>query len=175
MSFRNPTPEETEARFAALLAGPIVVPPPDEGAAPADLPLLLRLANARVETQIRQATDEAGLQITAAGVHVLRQCRYVGKRVASLAEHLQISRQAAFQIANRLVAAGLVERGSSAHGPVVELTEEGHAVVREVTAVLTDVIEAWLVQLREGRLTQLCADLELLAEPPGARWRNIGG
>jgi hypothetical protein len=75
MSFWNPTPEETEAAFAALLAGPIVAPPADEGASPADLPLLLRLANARVEVQIRQTTDEAGLDLTPAAVHVLRSAK----------------------------------------------------------------------------------------------------
>lgn len=175
MSFRNPTPEETEARFAALLASPILgVPADEQEASPADLPLLLRLANARVEEQIRRATDEAGLELSAAAVHLLRQCRYTGKRIASLAEHLQISRQAAFQVVNRLATEGLVERTVSAYGPVVELTEDGHTVVREVTAVLTEVMETWLVQLREGRLTELCSDLELLTEPPGARWRNLG-
>jgi hypothetical protein len=35
-------------------------------------------------------------------------------------------------------------------------------------------MEAWLVQLREGRLNDLVADLEVLTEPPGARWRNLG-
>ena len=173
MPFREFTPDETEAAFAALLAGPVVAPPA-EGAAAADLPLLLRLANARVETQMRQATDETGLRISAAGVHVLRQCRYVGKPLASLAEHLQISRQAAFQLAARLEAAGLVERTAGTHGPLVELSHEGRSVVGEVTEVLTDLIEAWLVQLREDRLSELRADLELLAEPPGARWRNLG-
>lgn len=175
MSFLNPTPEETEARFAALLASPIVAPPPDDGASAADLPLLLRLANARVEAEIRRATQSAGLDLTSPAVHALRQCRYVGKRVASLAEHLQVSRQAAFQVVTRLERAGLVERTPSRHGPLVELTDDGHAVVREVTAVLTEVMEVWLTQLRENRLRQLCADLELLAEPPGTRWRNLGG
>ena len=36
------------------------------------------------------------------------------------------------------------------------------------------VIEGWLVHLRDGRLEQLCSDLEELTEPPGARWRNLG-
>ena len=54
------------------------------------------------------------------------------------------------------------------------LTDEGRGLVREVTAALTEIIEAWLVQLREGRLEQLCSDLEVLSEPPGARWRNLG-
>ena len=53
-------------------------------------------------------------------------------------------------------------------------TDEGRELVREVTAALTAIIEAWLVQLREDRLHQLCSDLEVLTEPPGARWRNLG-
>jgi hypothetical protein len=43
-----------------------------------------------------------------------------------------------------------------------------------VTAALTEIIEAWLLHLREDRLEQLCSDLEVLTEPPGARWRNLG-
>ena len=174
MSWLNPTPEETEARFAALLNGPVVGVPADEGAAPADLPLLIRLSNARVEGQIRAATTDCGLDLSPAAVHVLRSCRYSGKPLASIAQHLQVSRQAAFPVVNRLVAAGLVERTASLRGPLVELSEEGRAAVREVTAALSGLMEAWLVQLREDRLEQLCADLEVLSEPPGARWRNLG-
>jgi DNA-binding MarR family transcriptional regulator len=165
--------ERAEAAFAALLAGPVVAAPADEGTTPADLPLLLRLANARVETLISQATRDTGYTLTPAAVHVLRHCRYAGKPVASLAEHLHVSRQAAFQVVNRLVAAGLAERTPGTHGPLVELTDEGTDVVREVTAILTQVMETWLVQVGEDRLTQLCADLELMAEPPGARWRGL--
>ena len=59
-------------------------------------------------------------------------------------------------------------------GPLVVLTDEGRGVVREVTIALSELMETWLVQLRDGRLDQLVADLEVLAEPPGARWRNLG-
>jgi len=174
MAWLPPTPEQTEAAFAALLAGPVVAPLPDEADSPADLPLLLRLANARVEEQIRQSTEATGLRLTPAAVHVLRVCRVVEKPLGSIAEHLQVSRQAAFQVVNRLAAEGLVERTATGRAARVGLTDEGHAVVREVTAVLTEVIHDWLVQLREGRLRQLCADLEVLSERPGARWRQLG-
>lgn len=175
MSFRNPTPEETDARFAALLAGPIVTAPLDEGSTPADLPLLLRLANARVEQQMRRVTTDLGHPgLTPAAVHTLRVCSHGGKRLASIAEHLLVSRQAAAQVVNGLERTGLVERGVTERGPLVASTDEGLALVREVTAALTELIEAWLVHLPEDRLEQLTADLDVLTEPPGARWRQLG-
>jgi DNA-binding MarR family transcriptional regulator len=175
MSFRNPTPEETDARFAALLAGPIVTAPADEGAAPADLPLLLRLANARVEHQLRRATTELGCPgLSPAAIHAMRVCSHGGKRLVSIADHLLVSRQAAAQVVDRLEKDGLVERTPTARGPLVMQTDEGRELAREVNASLTEIIEAWLVQLRGDRLEQLCSDLEVLTEPPGARWRNLG-
>ena len=118
-------PQRKLTRFAALLAGPIVTAPPDDGPTPADLPLQLRLANAHVEQQMRQAVQDLGRPgLTPAAVHAMRACSYGGKRLVSIADHLLVSRQAAAQVVDRL--------------------------------------------------EQLCSDLEVLAERPGARWRNLG-
>ena len=104
----------------------------------------------------------------------MRACSYGGQRLVSIADQLLVSRQAAAQVVVRLEKDGLMERTPTARGPLVMLTDDGRELVREVTAALTEIIEAWLLHLREDRLEQLCSDLEVLTEPPGARWRNLG-
>jgi DNA-binding MarR family transcriptional regulator len=75
---------------------------------------------------------------------------------------------------DRLEKEGLVERVATGRGPLVMPTDEGTGLMREVTVALSELIETWLVHLRDDQLEQLCADLGILAEPPGARWRNLG-
>lgn len=142
-----------------------------------DVPLLLRLANQRVERDLRDLARSEGLRgLTPTAMQVLRLCSRHGKPIVSLAERLLVSPQAVGQVVTRLENSGLVERGPHpmwGSSILVVPTAAGLGVVAALNASLQELAGIWADDLPPGRLDLLAADLETLAAPPGARWRGV--
>jgi DNA-binding MarR family transcriptional regulator len=89
--------------------------------------------------------------------------------VTDLAGHLSVTRQAAAQLVDELVAKGYVERRphpGDARARLVTLTPKGWACTRAAEAAMTDTIRPWAAALGEPRLLALTSDL-LSISPDG--------
>ena len=89
--------------------------------------------------------------------------------VTDLAEHLDVTRQAAAQIVDDLVAKGYVVRRphpADGRARLVQLTQKGWACTRAAEAAMTEVIQPWAAELGEERTHDLLRDLLRIA-PPG--------
>jgi len=89
-----------------------------------------------------------------------------GATVTDLAEHLDMTRQAAAQLVDDLVAKGYVERlphPADGRARLVVLTEKGWACTRAAEAAMTEVVAPWVAELGEERLHALLADLLRIA------------
>jgi DNA-binding MarR family transcriptional regulator len=97
-----------------------------------------------------------------------------GATVTELAEHLDITRQAAAQLADELIAKGYIERRRhpvDARARLLVLTEKGWACTRAAEAAITETVAAWEGRLGAQRLRSLAADLEGIA--PGGPLRPL--
>ena len=86
--------------------------------------------------------------------------------ITQLAEHLDVTRQAAAQLADELVAKGYVERRehpADARARLLVLTEKGWACTRAAEAAIADTMAAWAAVLGEERLRSLASDLARIA------------
>ncbi len=89
-----------------------------------------------------------------------------GATVTQLAEHLDVTRQAAAQLVDELVAKGYVERRPhprDARARLIVLTEKGRACTRAAEAAITDTLGPWEAALGPERLLALREDLLRLA------------
>jgi DNA-binding MarR family transcriptional regulator len=86
--------------------------------------------------------------------------------VTDLAGHLGVTRQAAAQLVDELVAKGYVERRphpGDARARLVTLTPKGWACTQAAEAAITDTIRPWAAALGEQRLLALTSDLLRMA------------
>jgi DNA-binding MarR family transcriptional regulator len=89
-----------------------------------------------------------------------------GGTVTDIAEHLGVTRQAASQIVDELVAKGYVERRphpSDARARLVVLTERGRRCTRAAEDAAVDALESWEDTVGERRLLALRDQLVRLA------------
>ncbi|WP_244876617.1 MarR family winged helix-turn-helix transcriptional regulator [Winogradskya consettensis] len=91
-----------------------------------------------------------------------------GATVVQLAEHLDVTKQAASQMVDELVRKGYVERRphpDDARAKLITLTARGVACTRAAEEAATEVLEPWAARLGPQRLAALRADLTGLATP----------
>jgi DNA-binding MarR family transcriptional regulator len=89
-----------------------------------------------------------------------------GATITQLAEHLDVTRQAAAQLVDELLAKGYVERHphpGDARARLITLTEKGRACTRAAEAAMTDAVRPWAAALGEQRLLALRDDLLRIA------------
>jgi DNA-binding MarR family transcriptional regulator len=89
-----------------------------------------------------------------------------GATISELAEHLDVTRQAAAQLADELVAKGYVVRRphpDDARARLIVLTEKGWACTRAAEAAIAETVARWQAALGEGRLRDLADDLAAVA------------
>ena len=89
-----------------------------------------------------------------------------GATITQLAEHLDVTRQAAAQLVDELIAKGYVQRGrhpDDARARLVTLTDRGWACTRAAEAAMADTVRPWAAILGEERLGALQDDLLRLA------------
>ncbi len=92
-----------------------------------------------------------------------------GATITQLAGHLDVTRQAASQLVDELIAKGYVERGhhpDDARARLIVLTDKGWACTRAADAAMADAVRPWVAVLGERRLLAVRDDLVRLA-PPG--------
>jgi DNA-binding MarR family transcriptional regulator len=89
-----------------------------------------------------------------------------GATITELAEHLDVTRQAAAQLADELVTKGYVERRphpEDARARLIVLTEKGWACTRAAEAAIAETVAGWQATLGAGRLRDLADDLAGIA------------
>jgi DNA-binding MarR family transcriptional regulator len=92
-----------------------------------------------------------------------------GATITQLAEHLDVTRQAAAQLVDELVAKGYVERRPhprDARARLIVLTGKGHACTQAAQAAITETLRPWETALGPDRLLSLRDDL-LRVAPDG--------
>lgn len=91
-----------------------------------------------------------------------------GATIVELAQHLGVTKQAAGQMVDDLVAKGYVERRphpTDARARLVVLTDRGWACTRAADAAAEETLRPWAEQIGERRLNELRADLARIAAP----------
>jgi DNA-binding MarR family transcriptional regulator len=89
-----------------------------------------------------------------------------GATITQLAEHLDITRQAAAQLVDELLAKGYVQRQphpEDARARLITLTDKGWACTRAAEAAIADTTRPWAAALGERRLRTLRDDLLRIA------------
>jgi DNA-binding MarR family transcriptional regulator len=89
-----------------------------------------------------------------------------GATITQLAEHLDVTRQAAAQLVDELIAKGYVERHphpADARARLITLTGKGWACTRAADAAMAETVGAWAATLGERRLLALRDDLVRVA------------
>jgi DNA-binding MarR family transcriptional regulator len=89
-----------------------------------------------------------------------------GATITQLAEHLDITRQAAAQLADELVSKGYIERREhpvDARARLLVLTGKGWACTRAAESAIADTVAAWAAVIGEERLRSLASDLARIA------------
>ena len=97
-----------------------------------------------------------------------------GATITQLAEHLDVTRQAAAQLVDELSAKGYVERRPhprDARARLIVLTEKGWACTQAAEAAISDTLRPWEAALGPERLLALRDDLLRVA--PGGPLRPI--
>jgi DNA-binding MarR family transcriptional regulator len=95
-----------------------------------------------------------------------------GATVTELAAHLGVTRQAAAQLVDELVAKGYVQRRphpGDGRAQLVVLTERGWACTRAATEAAGVTVRNWENAVSENRLRALGADLAAIAPAGGLR------
>jgi DNA-binding MarR family transcriptional regulator len=95
-----------------------------------------------------------------------------GATITQLAEHLDVTRQAAAQLVDELVAKGYVERRPhprDARARLIVLTGKGHACTQAAQAAIIETLRPWETALGPDRLLSLRDDLLRVA--PGGPLR----
>jgi DNA-binding MarR family transcriptional regulator len=89
-----------------------------------------------------------------------------GATITQLAEHLDVTRQAAAQLVDELIAKGYVQRSrhpDDARARLITLTGKGWACTRAAEAATADAVRPWAAILGEDRLRALQDDLLRIA------------
>jgi len=89
-----------------------------------------------------------------------------GATVSQLAEHLDVTRQAAAQLADELVAKGYIERRehpADARARLLVLTEKGWAAARAAEEAIADTVAKWATLIGDDRLRSVAGDLARIA------------
>jgi DNA-binding MarR family transcriptional regulator len=89
-----------------------------------------------------------------------------GATITQLAEHLDVTRQAAAQLVDELIAKGYVERRAhprDARARLIVLTDKGWACTRAAEAAIVDTLRPWEAALGPERLLALRDDLLQIA------------
>jgi DNA-binding MarR family transcriptional regulator len=89
-----------------------------------------------------------------------------GATITQLAEHLDVTRQAAAQLVDELIAKGYVQRSrhpDDARARLITLTGKGWACTRAAEAATADAVRRWAAILGEDRLRALQDDLLRIA------------
>jgi DNA-binding MarR family transcriptional regulator len=89
-----------------------------------------------------------------------------GATLTQLAGHLGVTRQAAAQLVDELIAKGYAERHAhpdDARARLIVLTEKGWACTRAADAAIADTVRAWAAALGEEGLRALAGDLARIA------------
>jgi len=89
-----------------------------------------------------------------------------GATISQLAEHLDVTRQAAAQLADELVAKGYIERRehpADARARLLVLTDKGWACTRAAEAAIADTVAKWAALIGDDRLRTLAGDLARIA------------
>ena len=89
-----------------------------------------------------------------------------GATITQLAEHLDISRQAAAQLVDELLAKGYVRRQphpDDARARLITLTSKGWACTQAAEAAIADTVRPWAAALGERRFQALRDDLLRIA------------
>ncbi len=89
-----------------------------------------------------------------------------GASITELAGHLGVTRQAAAQLVDELVAKGYVQRSrhpDDARARLITLTSKGWACTRAAEAAMADTVRPWAAVLGEQRLRALQDDLLRIA------------
>jgi len=95
-----------------------------------------------------------------------------GATVGQLAEHLDVTKQAASQMVEELVTKGYVERRphpNDARARLIVLTPKGWACTRAADEAATELLRPWADALGPKRLAALRADLSRIATPGRVR------
>ena len=95
-----------------------------------------------------------------------------GATITQLAEHLGVTRQAAAQLVEELIAKGYIQRRPHPHDArarLIVLTEKGRACTQAAEAAITDTLGPWEAALGPERLLALRDDLLRVA--PGGPLR----
>ncbi|MFI7544065.1 MarR family winged helix-turn-helix transcriptional regulator [Actinoplanes sp. NPDC049599] len=95
-----------------------------------------------------------------------------GATVGQLAEHLDVTKQAASQMVEELVTKGYVERRphpADARARLVVLTPKGWACTRAADEAAVEMLRPWADVLGPERLAALKADLRRIAAPGRVR------
>ncbi|MEV4708559.1 MarR family winged helix-turn-helix transcriptional regulator [Actinoplanes sp. NPDC049316] len=91
-----------------------------------------------------------------------------GATVVQLADHLDVTKQAASQMVEDLVSKGYVERRphpDDARARLIVLTEKGWACTRAADEAAEEVLRPWADEIGPERVAALRADLARLATP----------
>jgi DNA-binding MarR family transcriptional regulator len=97
-----------------------------------------------------------------------------GATITQLAEHLDVTRQAAAQLADELVAKGYIERYAhpvDARARLLVLTDKGWAAARAAEAAIAETVAPWADLIGADRLRSLDGDLARIA--PGGPLRPL--
>jgi DNA-binding MarR family transcriptional regulator len=89
-----------------------------------------------------------------------------GATITQLAEHLDITRQAAAQLVDELAAKGYVRRQphpDDARARLITLTDKGWACTQAAEAAIAETVRGWATALGERRLHALASDLIRIA------------
>ncbi|GAA2499580.1 MarR family winged helix-turn-helix transcriptional regulator [Winogradskya humida] len=134
-----------------------------------DVPfLLLSAARALVDGIDAGVRARGFTDIRPAHGYAFARISGTGATVVQLAEHLDVTKQAASQMVDDLVRKGYVERHphpDDARAKLITLTARGIACTRAAEEAATEVLEPWAARLGPQRLAALRTDLTGLATP----------
>ncbi|MDR3034838.1 MAG: MarR family transcriptional regulator [Kitasatospora sp.] len=117
--------------------------------------LVLAAANALVDGIHAGVVQRGFTDLRPAHGFVFARLAPAGATVSELAVHLGVTRQAAAQLVDELVAKGYVERRrhpNDGRAQLITLTERGWACTRAAEAAATDTVGAWAAIVGEERL-----------------------
>ena len=134
-----------------------------------DLPvLLLGAANALVEGIDAGVRARGFADLRPAHGFAFVRLAPDGATVGELADHLDVTKQAASQMVDELVTKGYVERRphpTDARARLIVLTAKGWACTRAADAAAEETLRPWAAAIGPERLAALRADLGRLTRP----------
>lgn len=131
------------------------------------LPVLLLSATRALVDAIQAGVEERGFTgLRPAHGFAFARLAPHGASIAELAEHLDITKQAASQLVDELLRRGYVAVGPhprDARAKLVTLTDLGWACTRAADAAAHAAVQGWVDELGADRAGELVADLARMA------------